>query len=80
MAEVDAVIKKVARSYGMNYISNYDGFLRYMEVHAKTIADMTAEGLHPNDLGYVVMFLSIMRGLGLPIARAENNKYPLIEV
>lgn len=67
MWDVKNAVAKAARHFGMPYVDNYDAFLRYAETHNLTIDDLLADGLHPNDLGYKVMFENIMRTLGLPL-------------
>lgn len=69
MEDVDIVVNKVASSLGLPYISNYDAFLRYAKETGVSVDSQLADGLHPNDLGYRVMFENICRQIGLPILR-----------
>lgn len=75
MWDVRNAIKKTAEHFRMPFIDNYDAFMKYAEEHSLEINEILFDGLHPNDLGYKVMFENIMRTLGLPIIPnyAENN-------
>jgi len=67
MWDVRNAVAKAAEHFLMPYIDNYDAFLRYADSHNLTIDDLLTDGLHPNDIGYKVMFENIMRALGLPL-------------
>lgn len=70
MNDVDIAVGDVAERFGMPYISNYDAFMKYAE-NTGTALDSLVDsgGLHPNDLGYLVMYNNIARSIGLPILR-----------
>ena len=67
MWDVRNAVAKASEHFLMPYIDNYDAFLRYADSHNLTIDELLADGLHPNDRGYKVMFENIMRTLGLPL-------------
>ena len=67
MWDVRNAVAKASHYFGMPYIDNYDAFMRYADQHDMPFTDLLADGLHPNDLGYKVMYENIMRTLGLPI-------------
>ena len=71
MDDVDRVIAKVSARYGLPYISNYDAFLRYSKEANVTIDSLLSDGLHPNDLGYKVLYQNICRHVGIPILRDD---------
>ena len=64
--DVDMAISELADELNMNYISNYNAYQDYMRETGATIDQLLADSLHPNDLGYKVMYQNIMRSLGLP--------------
>lgn len=66
MFEVDKAIKELALELNAEYLSNYDGVLKYVEYRNILVDDLMDDGLHPNDLGHKVMFKNIARGLGVP--------------
>ena len=65
MFHVNLAIKKAVNERNMAHISNYDAFLKYMEYTGRSISELLADGLHPNDLGYDIMFQNIVRSLGV---------------
>jgi lysophospholipase L1-like esterase len=67
MRDVDMTIKQVAKEYGIKHISNYDAFLRYSEATGETIDALLADGLHPNDTGYKIMYKNVMRHLDISL-------------
>ena len=69
MVDVDIAVKQLANEFGLKMISNYDHFIKYCELKNITIDSLLADGLHPNDAGYDVMFRNIMRELNLSIVR-----------
>lgn len=69
MDDVELAISDVASRRGLPYINNYDAFIRYAENTGVTIDSLLADGLHPNDLGYKVMYDNISREIGIPVLR-----------
>lgn len=67
MWDVKAAVAKAASILRMPYIDNYDAFLRYCDTHGAELSTLLADNLHPNDLGYKVMFENIMRSVDLPL-------------
>lgn len=69
MLDIDMVIKELADEYGIQYISNYDAFLRYSDYSGTPIDALLKDGQHPNDAGYQIMYKNVMRSLGLSLER-----------
>ena len=65
MNEVHDAIASVADKFDMPYIDNYTAMQEYADEHDITTDDLLSDGLHPNDLGYKVIFINIMKSLGL---------------
>lgn len=73
MWDVKLAVQKAADILGAPFIDNYDAFWRYCDAHDVGIDALLADGLHPNDLGYEVMFKNIMRALGLPLVPSDYD-------
>ena len=69
MEDVDMAIRAVAQKFNMPYISNYSGYLDYVERTGVDLDDLLDGGVHPNDAGHLLMFQIICRHLGLPMLR-----------
>lgn len=69
MEDIDNIIMKLAGVNNMEYISLYKLFTEYCEVRDITIDSLLADGLHPNDNGYDVMFYLITNALGIGTKR-----------
>ncbi|WP_422105561.1 SGNH/GDSL hydrolase family protein [Winogradskyella sp.] len=65
MASIANTIASVLTEMNLDYINNYQYFLDYCRNKDVTIDSLLADGLHPNDTGYQVMYESIMSSLGL---------------
>lgn len=65
MWDVHDAICKVGEYFHCPIIDNYTAFQDYAEQHEINTDALLADGLHPNDLGYKVMFMNIMKELGL---------------
>jgi lysophospholipase L1-like esterase len=65
MYEIDKAIKELALEMNVEYISNYMGFLQYMEYTDASIDSLLADGLHPNDTGHKIMYRNIIKNLGI---------------
>ncbi|QQP71217.1 SGNH/GDSL hydrolase family protein [Carnobacterium sp. CS13] len=63
--QLDAAIRQIANEYNVGYISNYDSIMRYCEYTDTPISELFADGLHPNDAGYDVIFRNYVRKLEL---------------
>ena len=54
--------------YGSTYyIDMYSKYIKYCEDAELTLSDTMLDGLHPNNIGYLHMFLILCRELGLPL-------------
>ena len=72
MEDVDHVIMKVASEYNMEYVSVYKLMLEYCKYTGTSLNDdLLADGLHPNDAGYLVMFRLITNALGISPKRED---------
>ncbi|MDD3157656.1 GDSL-type esterase/lipase family protein [Anaeromusa sp.] len=67
--DLDTLTRQVAKEFSLPFISNYDCFFRYARETGCTIDDLLSDGLHPNDLGYQVIYENICRHLGLSLIR-----------
>ena len=67
MWDVRNAIELTVKKYEIPFVDNYTAFLNYTEQHNIPLTDVLAEGLHPNDLGYKVMYENIMKTLGLSL-------------
>lgn len=66
MWDVHDAVCKVGNYYNMPIIDNYRAFIDYLDAHTDiTLSDLLADGLHPNDLGYKVIFDNIIDSFGL---------------
>lgn len=65
MFDVNKTIQKACHSRNIGFISNYITFLEYEERTGDTVNALLADGLHPNDTGYEVMFKHVTRSLGI---------------
>lgn len=73
MEDVDHVISCVASTLNCEYISVYRLFIEYCQTRNITIDSLLADGLHPNDKGYDVMFYLISNALGFGTKRDGAN-------
>jgi hypothetical protein len=49
------------------YLDMYSKYIEYCEKQGMTISDTMYDALHPNDIGYLHMFMILCRELGLPL-------------
>lgn len=67
MWDVHDAVCRVGEYYKIPVIDNYKAFMDYLDNHDNaTLDDLLFDGLHPNDLGYAVIYDNIMNSLGLP--------------
>ncbi|PZD95229.1 hypothetical protein DNH61_11760 [Paenibacillus sambharensis] len=64
MEDIDNAIAAAAKILGIDYISNYHGFLDYCDLKGVTIESYLPDKLHPGDAGYTVMLNHILYRLG----------------
>ena len=69
MEDVDNVYMKLASDLNVEYISIYKEFIKYCNLKGITIDSLLADGLHPNDTGYKLMYQIICEKLGFGIIR-----------
>lgn len=69
MEDINNILRSVAYSCDVPFISVYDHFTEYCENTNTEVDSMLNDGLHPNDSGYELMFKIISRGIGVSIKR-----------
>jgi lysophospholipase L1-like esterase len=69
MEGVERVTMKVASEFNLQFINLYNEIMDYCLYTGVTIDSLLADGLHPNDTGYEVMFNIITKHLGLSAKR-----------
>lgn len=67
MNDVRDLYVKAAAAYGFPLICMYDLFTDYCEQNGIFLDSLLADGLHPNDTGYDVMYTLLMKEIGLAI-------------
>lgn len=67
MEDVDNIISKFACDNGIEYISLFKKCLDYIAYTGVSLDSLLADGLHPNDTLYALMYGWICKGLGLAI-------------
>jgi len=65
MNDINDIYTKAAIECGFPFISMYQRFLEYCDLKEITVDSLIADGLHPNDEGYEVMFKLLLPELGL---------------
>ena len=65
MEDVDTAIMTVASDFNMEYISLFKCILEYCDYKNLDFNELLADGLHPNDAGYDVMYRIILKKLGI---------------
>lgn len=63
MEDVCALYKKASKEQGFPLLCLYDMFLDYCNTNKISVNSLLYDGLHPNDIGYNVMFTLIKRAL-----------------
>ena len=65
MNDINDIYKRASASAGFPLISMYDAFTDYIKENRIELNSLLADGLHPNDDGYKVMFGLLCRELGI---------------
>lgn len=63
--DIRDAVKKTCDVLRIPLIDNYQAYLDYVDIHGGNTNQLLVDGLHPNDLGYKVMYYNIMKSLGL---------------
>lgn len=71
MEDIDMMINLACKQTQVPYISVYKLFIEYCKYMNITIDSLLADGLHPNDNGYDVMFYLIANALGISTKRPD---------
>ena len=65
--DLDRIINDIALERKQDYLSQYKLFKKYCEEHEIIIDEILADGLHPNDRGYKLMYINACIFLGISI-------------
>lgn len=65
MNDVNDLYLKASIECGFPFVSMYIAFMEYCEQKGISVASLLADGLHPNDEGYRVMFGLLLKELGI---------------
>ena len=65
MNDIHDLYVKASLEFGFPLIELYTLFLDYCRDHGLQVDDLLADGLHPNDAGYEVMYRLILKELGI---------------
>ena len=71
MEDIDNVYCYLSSKYNFEYISLYKKFVEYCTLKEISIDSLLADGLHPNDDGYNVMFYLICNAMGIATKRID---------
>ena len=71
MQKMDEIVRTAAAGH-VPYFSMYQAFIQYCQQQGVALADCFADHVHPNDLGYYIMFRLLCRKLGLPLDAYTN--------
>ena len=65
--DLDRIINDIALERKQDYLSQYKIFKKYCEEQGILIDEILADGLHPNDRGYKLMYINVCIFLGISI-------------
>lgn len=65
MNDINDLYKRACEQAGFPFISLYDAFTSYLEENHVELDSLLADGLHPNDDGYRVVYSLLSRELGI---------------
>jgi lysophospholipase L1-like esterase len=65
MNDINDLYLKASVECDFPFISMYSLFSEYCELKSVTVDSLLADGLHPNDKGYEVMFALMLKALGI---------------
>lgn len=71
MEDVAIIINRVAEMFGVMHYSFFNDIQRYCDEKNIELSSLFADGLHPNDKGYEVMYRLLCYGLDIPL-KIEN--------
>lgn len=63
--ELNGVVQKVCSAYGMPYVNMYNEVFFYAMDNGRDYDSLLADGLHPNDELYRIMFYRLLKATGL---------------
>ncbi len=73
LEDVDNVNTYLSNEYSLKHVSIYREIIKRAAVKNEIIDQYLSDGLHPNDLGYTLMFEIICDKLGLAIKRPDST-------
>jgi lysophospholipase L1-like esterase len=73
MEDVEHAVRYVTDKYNIPFMNLYKLFMDYCKFTNVTIDSLLADGLHPNDNGYDVMFYLISNAFGIDTKRPDAN-------
>ena len=74
LIDMDTAFRDLARVNGVYFVSGYDPVIRYLQNNpGVSITTITKDALHPNDIGYQILFEGYMRQLEMPVLKREDT-------
>ena len=75
MYGISEIVYKACRNLKVPHIDLYNLFSSYILDNKINLTDCLSDYVHPNDLGYYIMFLLIARKLCIPLNSHQSYKY-----
>lgn len=75
MQDMDDVIKMICSETNTPFISMYQEYINYCNLHSIDITTTFYDHCHPNNLGYYIIFILLCQKLYLPLNPYKNYKY-----
>jgi uncharacterized protein YjdB len=75
MQDIDDVVRILCNENNTPFISMYQEYINYCDIHSIDITTTFYDHCHPNDLGYYIMFMCLCKCLNLPLNPYKNYKY-----
>ena len=73
MKDIDNVFMITCSELNIEYISLYKLFIEYLENKDFILSEVLSDTVHPNDIGYDIMYYLVLRGMGLGINKSLPN-------
>ena len=65
MDEINASLTKIARKYDLCFISHYNYLTRYCREQQQSVSLICSDGVHPNDLGHMLIYQNLCAELNI---------------
>lgn len=75
MQDMDDVVKIICSETNTPFISMYQEYINYCNLHSIDISTTFYDHCHPNNLGYYIIFILLCQNLYLPLNPYKNYKY-----